>query len=337
MRIRSIGVFTTMAGLILSLAHFSSFAHAPDEEEPSLQNRMAASDISFKGAVVKLDYKLSTSGLPHTFVTYKINERLVGTAQQKAGSTVTLRFVGGPYGDGSYLTISDVPTFGIGDTDILMVKNNNSAECPLVDCMSGRIRLHNGGVYNAYGIPIQKMTKEGITASGAANSELQKVTYPHASFEALMQGKKGKAYLKSSGLSKAQLRKKFEENAPKTVTISLSDEARFSQLKHSVDRAFGTDPGRSEASAGQRQQSENAMSADNFFAELKRTSKNIHLRQSTNFKSSQSSKEFTEQTPEAVTPPKTQSQLAAAEVQMSDADRKEAEALKNNEYNPVLQ
>src|SRR5215510_1876666 len=99
-------------------------------------------EFIFRGTVSEIQYRLSDAAspgdvrLPHTFVTYTIEEVLKGTATQ---NTVTLRFMGGPDEEqGKFLSVSDVPMFTVGDQDILFVRKNGTALCPLVRCGEGR-------------------------------------------------------------------------------------------------------------------------------------------------------------------------------------------------------
>jgi hypothetical protein len=109
-------------------------------------------EFIFHGTVSDIQYRLSDAAspgdvrLPHTFVTYTIEEVLKGTATQ---NTVTLRFMGGPDEErGKFFGVSDVPLFTVGDQDILFVRKNGTALCPLVRCGEGRFRVVGEQLYS---------------------------------------------------------------------------------------------------------------------------------------------------------------------------------------------
>ena len=53
-----------------------------------------------------------------------------------------------------YLSVSDVPDFEKGESDVLFVTKNNSVICPLVSCSKGRYRDLNGLVTSENGLPL---------------------------------------------------------------------------------------------------------------------------------------------------------------------------------------
>ncbi|MCW8876575.1 MAG: hypothetical protein OQK04_02070 [Kangiellaceae bacterium] len=120
----------------------------------NVDNLLKKSDLVMQGEVIDIQYKDSKEGLPHTFVTYQVNEMISGSSKS---DTVTLRFIGGEQRQGEktrYLTVSEVPTFEKGESDILFVTKNNSAICPLVSCSQGRFRNLNGLVTSEDGQPL---------------------------------------------------------------------------------------------------------------------------------------------------------------------------------------
>ena len=72
--------------------------------------------------------------MPYTFVTYKVTKVMQGSA----GRSLTLRFAGGADGRGGFVDVTGVPTFEVGDDDILFVKGNGSDGCP-----AGRMRVRS--------------------------------------------------------------------------------------------------------------------------------------------------------------------------------------------------
>ncbi|NEQ10875.1 MAG: hypothetical protein F6K37_34660 [Moorea sp. SIO4E2] len=132
------------------------------EQNPLLTTSVQEADFIFRGTVEKIQYRLSSNqrGLPHTFVTYKVEETLKGRV--KPGSLVTLRFIGGHDNKGNFLTVSGVSFFDVGDTDILLVKGNGKSGCPLVGCAEGRIRVINNQAFSDEGQPILLTSQEQL-------------------------------------------------------------------------------------------------------------------------------------------------------------------------------
>ncbi|WP_144393498.1 hypothetical protein [Pleionea sediminis] len=144
------------ASLTLALASQITLAKANID----LDHLMTKSDLIFKGTIVDVTYKDSTEGLPHTFVTYKVDRLLAG---QSKTNEITLRFIGGKQQIGKvkrYLHVSDVPTFEKGESDVLFVRKNNTSICPLVNCSNGRFRDVNGLVTNEDGQPLLLTDKD---------------------------------------------------------------------------------------------------------------------------------------------------------------------------------
>ena len=134
------------------LAAGSAAAHGPTGHR-DLDQMSARADLVFKGRVVDVDYRLSEPGpeqpaLPHTFVTYAVDEVIQG---QSDGKTLTLRFLGGRGEGARFMRVSGYPLFDLGDEDLLFVKANTEAPCPLVGCAKGRFRIIEGQVYGEDG------------------------------------------------------------------------------------------------------------------------------------------------------------------------------------------
>jgi hypothetical protein len=87
--------------------------------------------------------------IPHAFVKLRILHIFKGTTTDP--STITLRFRGGPLGDGKILLVGRVPLFDQGDHDILFVRGNGSRIAPLVGWEEGRFRIFAGKVYSDKG------------------------------------------------------------------------------------------------------------------------------------------------------------------------------------------
>jgi hypothetical protein len=112
-------------------------------------SRAEAADVVFYGEVTSMSYgeipaPAGVEGvLPVTFVTWDV---LRGIKGGLPGEQVTLQFLGGPAGDGTWMLSSEVPLFDVGETDVVMATDGESA-CPLVECADGRLRVVDGRVY----------------------------------------------------------------------------------------------------------------------------------------------------------------------------------------------
>lgn len=113
-------------------------------------------NMVFRGKVVEVDYRASTAvkgqpSLPHTFVTFAIEDVIYGNPDAGNHQTITLRFMGGRTDKGDVMLVDQLPKFNIGDEDVLFVGKNGESECPLVECANGRFRVVDGMMYNEYG------------------------------------------------------------------------------------------------------------------------------------------------------------------------------------------
>jgi hypothetical protein len=124
----------------------------------SLARLLDASELAFFGEVVRIEHanslgdSMHPNGLPHTFVTFRVDSTLRGASTP----FVTLRFLGGPdHSKGLVLRASHVPVFEVGSTDILFVRGNGQSMSPLVDPILGRLSVRDGRVLTASGRPIR--------------------------------------------------------------------------------------------------------------------------------------------------------------------------------------
>lgn len=192
---------------------------------------VAASNLVFHGKVKAIVYRSGKAGngtIPYTFVTYAVDETLMGNPRPE----VTMRFVGGSDGQGGFVAAEGVPSFSLGDEDILFVANNGSAGCPLVLCEFGRYRVYGGNVYEAHGSPVLSVVKGRIQSGGAGPAALQTISYPAPSFDDMIKNPAAMARIKSLGMTLDQARARYEREAPKTITIATG----------STDKAAGQAP-----------------------------------------------------------------------------------------------
>lgn len=145
----SICMKTAIAAVLL-LAGRTVLAQTPSADV-SISNLSADAELVFQGTVTDITYAASIEGIPHTFVTYKVEDVLKGTYR---APTLTLRFIGGVKIEGKVmrkLSVSHAPRFETGQQDLLMVKGNTQTQCPLVRCAQGRFRFQQGMVTNEEG------------------------------------------------------------------------------------------------------------------------------------------------------------------------------------------
>lgn len=140
-----------LAGLMLyALTMLPVGASIIDPVTPQQLSKDA--ELVFEGEVISVDYRMSEPGngapsLPHTFVTYRIDRLLKGASQD--GNIIVLRMQGGPMQGGHMaMMVAGMPTFDVGDRDLLFVRGNGQAIAPLVGWDQGRFRVVNGLVYS---------------------------------------------------------------------------------------------------------------------------------------------------------------------------------------------
>lgn len=162
----SISMKTAIAAALL-LAGRAVCAQTPPEGAP-LSDLSADADLVFQGTVTGVQYATSVEGIPHTFVTYRVEDVLKGAYP---APSLTLRFIGGVKVEGNVLrrlSVSHAPTFQTGQQDLLMVKGNAQTQCPLVRCAQGRFRFQQGMVTNEEGDALALESHGGVVALSRA-------------------------------------------------------------------------------------------------------------------------------------------------------------------------
>lgn len=212
--------------LSLSVTPLSlSYAHEPSNPAAVGDVRLLVkgSGLILHGKVAKVVYVNGSQEVgrpvPHAFVTYDISEVLFPKTDVERQS-ITLRFVGGPDGQGRFLDVVGVPKFMEGDEDILFVAGNGENGCPIVMCEFGRYRVLDGLVYEAHGSPVAKISTRRIVTNGIGPPQLEKFEFPAPTFDELMKNPSAQRALKKMGLSMDEARKKFEAEAPKVIKLT---------------------------------------------------------------------------------------------------------------------
>lgn len=152
--------FSTLAIILLSV----SVKASENENTFDIGQMASEANLVFQGTVVNIDYRQSQAegeqeALPHTFVTFEVDEVLYGKAPR---GRFTLRLFGGSSDDGTIIMMGGAPHFDLGDEDIIFVAGNGTSECPLIGCDNGRFRLFDNHVYNEYGQAIIEDDKGNI-------------------------------------------------------------------------------------------------------------------------------------------------------------------------------
>ncbi|WP_223670024.1 hypothetical protein [Kangiella shandongensis] len=197
----------------LSATSLSTIASINDSTD--LANISKQASAAFQGEVVGIDYKDSVEGIPHTFVTYRIEDDF---GSGNAGREVTLRFIGGvkKISEKHYKTleVSNVPEFVKGSRDIVFLSQKDDGQCPLVQCSNGLFRVKNDQVFDHTGKALAvgkgKQPQPMVEAVGESQSQARKpVRQPKQSMSlkafkrkvvTLMKGKSAKT-LRSADMS----------------------------------------------------------------------------------------------------------------------------------------
>jgi hypothetical protein len=134
-----------------ALALGMALAAGADALDPT-DRLIREADLVFRGEVIGIDYALSEGapGIPHTFVTYRVDHVFKGRVAG-GGSTLTLRFTGGPRPTGGFALLEGTPLFDVGDDDVVLAEENGALACPLAGGEAGRFRVIGGRLYTEVG------------------------------------------------------------------------------------------------------------------------------------------------------------------------------------------
>jgi hypothetical protein len=227
MSVKRLGqVSATIAALAAgsAIAVNSAGAHSPADPKAvgDIAKMTANANVVFHGKVARVVYRNAPvaggGSVPFTYVTYDVTDTLLGASRKQ----VTLRFIGGSNGQGGFVSVEGVPAFSPGDEDIMFVKGNGEAGCPLVQCEFGRYRVLNGAVYEAHGSPVLGISDGRIATGGAGPAALEAVSYPAPTFDDLMKNPAAAAQIKRMGMTMEQARARYNAEAPKTIVARAS-------------------------------------------------------------------------------------------------------------------
>lgn len=156
-----------LLGILFFIMVISETGFADDRREKFNANiAIRTSEFVVQAKVVDVAYGMSKGDngaeiLPHTFVTYQVEKVIKGNPRQ-ANDKFVLRFLGGRGEQASFMHPSNYPLFDVGDEDILFIKGNLKASCPLHDCAMGRFRVIQGLMYNERGQEVVLTRKNDI-------------------------------------------------------------------------------------------------------------------------------------------------------------------------------
>ncbi|NVB39208.1 hypothetical protein G6O69_15300 [Pseudenhygromyxa sp. WMMC2535] len=134
-------------GASLELAPEPGAEQAGAADVLAAQTLASEADAVFIGRVVSITHQLSSPDehgqrLPFTVVTWEIEDELKGLDGEPEYAA---RFLGGPLTDGKVLQIAEIPTFELGDRDLIFAAGNGERGCPLVEGAKGRVQLLEPG------------------------------------------------------------------------------------------------------------------------------------------------------------------------------------------------
>ncbi len=230
------------AGVFL-LAMTAAQAHAPFDQRAvgDLKLLVNSAKLIVHGKVSKVTYVNGASragrSQPHTFVTYDLGAVLF-PAKEGDRQQVTLRFAGGPDGQGRFLDVGGVPKFMVGDEDILFIAENGEGGCALVMCEFGRFRVLDGQVYEAHGSPVLKMSVRRISTDGFGPPELQKFAFPAPAFDELMKNPSAQLALKKLGMTIEEARQKYNAEAPAQISMDEGASGRPGKVQLGSKSSF---------------------------------------------------------------------------------------------------
>ncbi|MEO6422246.1 MAG: hypothetical protein ABIR84_06085 [Candidatus Nitrotoga sp.] len=218
---------TAIFALAALMVALPAAAHSPNDIDPNaLRSLVQQSAAVVQGKVVDIDYRNSEPtreqpyGLPHTFVTYEVEQVARGSLESKR---LVLKVPGGADGSGGFYTETSAPTFARGQQDILFVLGGKIESCQLVNCADGRFRVIDGRVYNTWGVPLVEARKQ-LRFGGKPRFDLNVIEVPRPDFDQLMKRPEAKARIEKEGGDLRALRKRYEEEAPKFYTVNMAQQ-----------------------------------------------------------------------------------------------------------------
>lgn len=340
MNTKSIALAAVCAAAALASTGGIAWAHNSLESSKAgeLNTLVEQANLVATGSVTEVRYVNAmdpeTGALvPHAFVTYRLEKVLRG---KTASDTLTLRFIGGPDGQGRFLAVNGVPMFQEGERDVLFVAGNGEQGCPLVRCGYGRFRVLGDRVYNTHGSPLLAIIKNNTVSRGLPPLPFQRFSFPAPAFDNLMKNPEARKLLEKQGLNYDEAKKRYELEAPRKVVLGDA----FDEVPAQTGRDGGGQPGVTlpQAVETQRKPQESAISLDQFLTVVDRLTR--ESRRAPQPLLSIDPKAPIKLTPfRAVAPIRPLTAIELREPVPANAGPEEAaerKALTNNNFNPVL-
>jgi hypothetical protein len=135
---------------------------------PTFQQLVAQAEIAIESEVIAIQPRL-TNERDATPIVTSVTFRVLRTLKGKVGPTVVLDFLGGTVDDRT-LHIDGMPTFHVGDRDVLFAVTSQRFMSPLVGLMHGRVRIVTDPatrqmmVRRFDGQPLRELSTSGLTA-----------------------------------------------------------------------------------------------------------------------------------------------------------------------------
>ena len=110
---------------------------APEQSFPDLVHR---AEMIVVGTVTGIQEQWDTARqAPFTYVTFSQLTVLKGNP---GGDSLTLQFLGGPTPEGTFLAVTEVPHFTVGEKTVVFSAGNHRDFCPLVGIWQGLLRVY---------------------------------------------------------------------------------------------------------------------------------------------------------------------------------------------------
>jgi hypothetical protein len=218
------------AGLFAFLALMAVQAAEAQSPSPAqrwtLDKAVERSGLIFEGTVTDIAFRDSDPqpdtdmGVPHTFVTYRVDDVVRGQLQSRR---MTLRFLGGWSSQSGQITLAaGGPLFSVGDHDLLFVTGNGKAMCPLVGCELGRFRVQEGQVFTDKGLSVRIDPNAGLrTGPDRLPPEQLTMTFPPAPEARLRAVRRQLAEGDLSDAERATLQRRLRDmSGPRVIGVS---------------------------------------------------------------------------------------------------------------------
>jgi hypothetical protein len=309
-------------------------AHNPlaAEQADDLAQLVTRSALVVLGEVADVRYRNARNPdggrpIPHAFVTFRVNKPLRGKVP---GDVLVLRFVGGPDGQGGFLSVDGVPQFQRGDRDVLFVTGNGEQGCALALCEYGRYRVLENRVYNTHGAPVRAIVKDGAIARGEPPAALTTLRFPAPRFDDLLKNPAVQADLRRQNTNLDEARRRYEAEAPKEIEI-----VRQPPAKQAGTEGRDSGEGSGDVSPGTAKLPDGPVSLDAFTAKIVELDRRTPQASTAGFRNADPAAEIVLKAVAAARP-SMRSPRRPVLVRQTAQELSEARALRAQDFDPVL-